>query len=85
MRDRIFSEIPEDWRIAYEAEQLQAMAISCEAAIIFATRHAELAESLATREDQPARREELKQNGTGTGIKKNGRIENGPLPGNITL
>jgi formate C-acetyltransferase len=113
MRDRIFSEIPEDWRIAYEAglftefmeqrapghtaldgtiytmgmvdfkeriaerisrldyqndpeasdkaEQLQAMAISCDAAIIFAERHAELAESMAAKEEEPARRAELKK------------------------
>jgi trans-4-hydroxy-L-proline dehydratase len=113
MRDRIFSEIPEDWRIAYEAglftefmeqrapghtaldgtiytmgmvdfkeriaerisrldyqndpeasdkaEQLQAMAISCDAAIIFAVRHAELAESMAEKEEEPARRAELKK------------------------
>ncbi len=113
MRDRIFSEIPEDWRIAYEAglftefmeqrapghtaldgtiytmgmvdfkeriaerisrldyqndpeasdkaEQLQAMAISCDAAIIFAERHAELAENMAEKEEEPARRAELKK------------------------
>jgi formate C-acetyltransferase len=113
MRDRIFSEIPEDWRIAYEAglftefmeqrapghtaldgtiytmgmvdfkeriaerisrldyqndpeasdkaEQLQAMAISCDAAIIFAERHAELAESMAEKIEEPARRAELKK------------------------
>jgi formate C-acetyltransferase len=113
MRDRIFSEIPEDWRIAYEAglftefmeqrapghtaldgtiytmgmvdfkeriaekisrldyrndpeasdkaEQLRAMAISCDAAIIFANRYAELAESMAAGEEESARRAELKQ------------------------
>ncbi len=113
MRDRIFSEIPEDWRLAYEAglftefmeqrapghtaldgtiytlgmvdfkeriaeqircldyqndpaaadkaEQLQAMDISCDAAIIFAGRHAELAESMAASAEEPARREELRQ------------------------
>ncbi len=111
MRDRIFSEIPEDWRIAYEAglftefmeqrapghtaldgtiytlgmvdfkqqiadritrldyqndpeasdkaEELQAMAISCDAAIIFAERHAELAEKMAAKQEDPARRAEL--------------------------
>ncbi|MCP4338356.1 MAG: glycyl radical protein [Desulfobulbaceae bacterium] len=111
MRDRIFSEIPEDWRTTYEAglftefmeqrapghtaldgtiyvmgmvdfkkriakkisrldyqkdpeasdkaEQLQAMDISCDAAIIFASRHAELAESMAAGEEDPARRAEL--------------------------
>jgi len=111
MRDRIFSEIPDDWRIAYEAglftefmeqrapghtaldgtiytmgmidfkkriadrlarldyqsdpeasdkaEQLQAMDISCDAAIVFAERHAELAQTLAATEENPARRAEL--------------------------
>ena len=111
MRDRIFGEIPEDWRIAYEAglftefmeqrapghtaldgtiytmgmvdfkkriadrisrldyqndreasdkaEQLRAMDISCDAAIIFADRHAELAEKMAAQEEDPARRAEL--------------------------
>jgi formate C-acetyltransferase len=113
MRDRIFSEIPADWRIAYEAglftefmeqrapghtaldgtiytmgmvdfkkriaekiscldylndpeasgkaEQLQAMAIACDAAIIFANRYAALAESMAAGEEESARRAELKQ------------------------
>jgi pyruvate formate-lyase/glycerol dehydratase family glycyl radical enzyme len=111
MRDRIFSEIPEDWRTAYEAgmftefmeqrapghtaldgtiytmgmvdfkeriaekisrldyqndpeasdkaEQLQAMDISCDAAIIFASRHAELVESMAAGEEDPVRQAEL--------------------------
>ncbi len=111
MRDRIFNEIPEDWRNAYEAglftefmeqrapghtaldgtiytmgmidfkqriaerinrldyhddaeaadraEQLQAMDIACDAAILFAKRHAELAETMAAREEDPARRAEL--------------------------
>jgi pyruvate formate-lyase/glycerol dehydratase family glycyl radical enzyme len=113
MRDRIFSEIPEDWRRAYEAglftefmeqrapghtaldgtiytmglldfkeriaaqisrldfqqdreasdksEQLQAMDIACDAAILFADRHAELAGRMAAEEEDPARRAELKQ------------------------
>jgi trans-4-hydroxy-L-proline dehydratase len=113
MRDRIFSNIPEDWRIAYEAglftefmeqrapghtaldgtiytsgminfkeriaekisrldyqndpeasdkaEQLQAMDISCDAAIIFANRHADLAESMAAETEDPARRAELRK------------------------
>jgi trans-4-hydroxy-L-proline dehydratase len=113
MRDRIFSEVPEEWRRAYEAglftefmeqrapghtaldgtiyrmgmedfqakiadrlnrldyandpiaadraEQLQAMAISCEAAIIFAERHAALAEEMAKVENDPLRREELQE------------------------
>ncbi|WP_419174118.1 trans-4-hydroxy-L-proline dehydratase [Desulfosediminicola sp.] len=111
MRDRIFSEIPEEWRNAYEAglftefmeqrapghtvldgiiyenglndfktriqdridrldfendpeaadkrEQLQAMAISCDAAIIFAERHAAYAEQLAAETTVTARQEEL--------------------------
>jgi formate C-acetyltransferase len=111
MRDRIFSNIPADWRIAYEAglftefmeqrapghtaldgtiytmgmvefkkriaertgrldyqndpeasdkaEQLQAMDISCDAAIIFAHRHAELAKSMAAETEDPTRRAEL--------------------------
>ncbi|HSL41764.1 MAG TPA: trans-4-hydroxy-L-proline dehydratase [Desulforhopalus sp.] len=113
MRDLIFSEVPEEWRRAYEAglftefmeqrapghtaldgtiyrmgmedfqakivdrlnrldyandpiaadraEQLQAMAISCEAAIIFAERHAALAEEMAKVENDPLRREELQE------------------------
>jgi len=113
MRDRIFSEIPEDWRLAYEAglftefmeqrapghtaldgtiytmgmndfkeriaermgrldyqldpeasdkaEQLQAMAIACDAAIIFANRHAHLAEKMATETEDAGRRAELEQ------------------------
>lgn len=113
MRDRIFSNIPEDWRIAYEAglftefmeqrapghtaldgtiytmgmvdfkqriaerigrldyqndpeasdkaEQLTAMDISCDAAIIFAHRHAELAESMAAETEEPVRRAELRK------------------------
>ncbi|OGR15714.1 MAG: glycyl radical enzyme [Desulfobacterales bacterium GWB2_56_26] len=111
MRDRIFSKIPAEWRLAYEAglftefmeqrapghtaldgtifttgmndfkrriaermerldyqndpaaadraEQLQAMDIACDAAILFAERHAELAESMAKTEENPERREEL--------------------------
>lgn len=111
MRDRIFSEVPGEWRRAYEAglftefmeqrapghtaldgtiytmgmvdfkakiaerisrldyqhdpqasdraEQLQAMTIACDAAIIFANRHAELAEKLAQTEADETRRQEL--------------------------
>jgi trans-4-hydroxy-L-proline dehydratase len=111
MRDRIFSNIPDDWRIAYEAglftefmeqrapghtaldgtiynmgmvdfqakiadrlarldfqndptasdkaEQLRAMIIACEAAMIFARRHAELAEAQAEAEQDLRRRAEL--------------------------
>lgn len=113
MRDRIFSNVPEEWRTAYEAglftefmeqrapghtaldgtifamgmndfkkriaermdhldyhndraasdkaEQLQAMDIACDAAIIFADRHAELAEAMALAESNTERRAELRQ------------------------
>ena len=113
MRDRIFSKIPAEWRLAYEAglftefmeqrapghtaldgtifttgmndfkqriaaqiehldyqndpaaadrgEQLQAMDIACDAAILFAKRHAELAESMAKAEENQERRAELTQ------------------------
>ncbi len=111
MRDRIFQEVPGDWRDAYEAgmftefmeqrapghtaldgkiylfgmldlkkriadrrqrldyhgdpcasdkaEELRAMDIACDAIILFAGRHAELAESMAARETNASRREEL--------------------------
>jgi formate C-acetyltransferase len=111
MRDRIFSQIPAEWRKAYEAglftefmeqrapghtaldgtiystgmadfkkriadrlerldfnndpeasdkaEQLQAMDIACDAAVIFAERHADLAETMAAGETDSERREEL--------------------------
>lgn len=111
MRDRIFSQIPEAWRLAYEAglftefmeqrapghtaldgtiftmgmndfkqriadrlgrldyindpeaadraEQLRAMDIACDAAILFAERHAELAEQMAAATADLVRREEL--------------------------
>jgi formate C-acetyltransferase len=42
-----------------KSEQLQAMAIACDAAIIFAERHADLAEDMASREEGPRRRDEL--------------------------
>ncbi len=113
MRERIFSEVPEEWRAAYEAglftefmeqrapghtaldgaiyeqgmldyknqikdritrldylddpqasdryEQLKAMDIACDAAIIFAERHAALAESMAGKVVDPARKEELEE------------------------
>ncbi|MCF7807348.1 MAG: glycyl radical protein [Candidatus Marinimicrobia bacterium] len=112
MRDRIFSKVPEDWKLAYEAglftefmeqrapghtaldgtiyrmgmidlkariadriqrldydsdpqaadryEQLKAMDITCDAIIIFAARHAELAESLIKQTADPERVQELK-------------------------
>lgn len=40
-------------------EELTAMSISCDAAIVFAERHAELAEKMATEEADPQRKEEL--------------------------
>ena len=42
-----------------KAEQLKAMAISCDAAIIFAERHADLAEEKARSEQDQSRKEEL--------------------------
>jgi formate C-acetyltransferase len=42
-----------------KAEQLKAMDISCDAAIVFAERHAELAEEKARSEKNPQRKEEL--------------------------
>lgn len=42
-------------------EELTAMSISCDAAIIFAERHAELAEKMAGQEADPKRKEELKK------------------------
>ncbi len=47
---------------AYDrSEQLSAMAIACDALMIFAERHAELAEALADGTDDPARRAELER------------------------
>lgn len=40
-------------------EELKAMAVSCDAAIVFAERHAELAEKMAQKESNPRRKEEL--------------------------
>ncbi len=111
MRERIFSQVPEKWKAAYEAglftefmeqrapghtaldgtiyrygmldlkakiqhrierldyqndpqaadkyEQLLAMDISCDAVIVFAERHAALAEALAGKIEDPIRKEEL--------------------------
>ncbi len=42
-----------------KAEQLKAMAISCDAAIVFAERHADMAEEKAKKEKDPKRKEEL--------------------------
>lgn len=48
-----------DPQAADKAEALKAMAISCDAAIIFAERHAELAEKMAAGVTEPQRRAEL--------------------------
>jgi formate C-acetyltransferase len=113
MRERIFRQVPEEWRRAYEsglftefmeqrapghtaldgtiyrkgmldfkaeitgrlaaldylrqpdaadrAEQLRAMDIACDAAILFAERHAELAERRAQAEADPQRKSELER------------------------
>ncbi|MBR0432522.1 MAG: glycyl radical protein [Bacteroidaceae bacterium] len=42
-------------------QELEAMAISCDAAILFAERHAELAEQLAAQETDPRRKKELEK------------------------
>ncbi|RMD68976.1 MAG: formate C-acetyltransferase/glycerol dehydratase family glycyl radical enzyme, partial [Bacteroidetes bacterium] len=42
-------------------EELKAMAISCDAVILFAERHADLAEQMAAEESNPQRAEELRQ------------------------
>lgn len=44
-----------------KAEQWKAMAISCDAAIVFAERHADLAEKMAARESDPQRVAELEK------------------------
>jgi pyruvate formate-lyase/glycerol dehydratase family glycyl radical enzyme len=46
---------------ADKAEELRAMDISCDAAIIFAERHAELAENMAAAESDPLRKAELER------------------------
>jgi len=48
-----------DPKASDKAEQLQAMNIACDAAIIFAERHADLAETMAATETDPQRRKEL--------------------------
>ncbi len=42
-------------------QELEAMAISCDAAILFAERHAELAEQMAAKESDPNRKAELEK------------------------
>ncbi len=44
-----------------KSEQWKAMDISCDAVIVFAERHADLAEELAKKESDPKRKEELKK------------------------
>ena len=44
-------------------EQLKAMAISCDAAIVFAERHADLADKMAQKETNPQRKKELQKIG----------------------
>jgi formate C-acetyltransferase len=51
----------EDPRAADRAEELKAMDAACDAAILFAERHAGLAEELASREADPRRRAELER------------------------
>ena len=48
-----------DPRASSKSENLRAMAIACEAAVIFAERHAALAEQMAANSSDPRRREEL--------------------------
>jgi trans-4-hydroxy-L-proline dehydratase len=43
-----------------KAEELKAMSLSCDAVIVFAERHADLAEQMARKENDPARVRELK-------------------------
>ncbi|MGD2187103.1 MAG: glycyl radical protein [Desulfobacterales bacterium] len=50
-----------DSEAANKAEALNAMDICCDAAIIFAQRHADLARELAEKEDDPLRRKELER------------------------
>ena len=42
-------------------QELEAMAISCDAAILFAERHAELADQMAAKEQNPQRKQELEK------------------------
>ena len=50
-----------DPEAADKSEQLRAMDIACDAAVMFAERHAELAERMAADEPDPGRREELQR------------------------
>ena len=66
LRERIQKKI-ESLDFIYDPEatdkqqELEAMAISCDAAILFAERHAELAEQLAAKETDPQRKKELEK------------------------
>ena len=51
----------DDPRAADRAEELKAMDVACDAAILFAERHAGLAETLAAREADPRRKAELER------------------------
>jgi len=48
-----------DPKASDRAEELTAMDISCDAAILFAARHAEMADAMARRESDPRRKKEL--------------------------
>ncbi len=50
-----------DPEAAHKAEELKAMDICCDAAIIFAERHADLAETMARRENDSQRKKELER------------------------
>ena len=50
-----------DPEAADKSDQLRAMDIACDAAVMFAERHAELAERMAADEPDPGRREELQR------------------------
>jgi trans-4-hydroxy-L-proline dehydratase len=50
-----------DPKASDKAEELLAMEISCNAVIIFAQRHADLAKDMAEKENDPQRKEELKK------------------------
>ena len=64
MKERIAKRIAEldyinDPKATDRQQELEAMAISCDAAILFAQRHAELARELAAAEQNPRRKAEL--------------------------
>ena len=66
LKDRIAGEIAKldfltDPEATDKKDQLTAMSISCDAAIVFAERHAELADEMYEKETCPQRKEELKK------------------------